>query len=132
MLICYYIRYQSVPRISAGISGASNVESYLRKATISQYFGSSCCLLCDEPISSRGLCATCATNRQTTSFSLSSMMRLKEKDYLELVTLCQSCTGATRLKQDCISMDCPVLYRRVKADNHLQILSKLNETLLVL
>ena len=123
-------RYQSLPRISTGMT--SNPESYYRKATISQYFGSSSCPLCDEPISCRGLCTSCASNRQTSAFSLSSMVRLKEKDHLELVALCQSCTGANRLEQDCISLDCPVLYRRVKAVNHLQMISKLNETLLAL
>ena len=110
----------------------SNPESYYRKATISQYFSSSTCPLCDEPIAYQGLCTTCASNRQTTAFSLSSMVRLKEKDYLELVTLCQSCTGTTHLEQNCISLDCPVLYRRVKTFNQLQVVSKLNETLLVL
>ena len=123
-------RYQGLPRMSTGMT--SNPESYYRKATISQYFSSSTCPLCDEPIAYQGLCTTCASNRQTTAFSLSSMVRLKEKDYLELVTLCQSCTGTTHLEQNCISLDCPVLYRRVKTFNQLQVVSKLNETLLVL
>lgn len=130
---CRNRRYQSLPRACAPPTSAVPSEhSNSRKATISQYFGSSVCLLCDDPILTNGLCAACGTSRQTSAFSLSAMQRLREKDYTELISLCQSCTGNTRIERDCISMDCPVLYRRVKAFQNLQLVSKWRDALSLL
>ncbi len=124
---------QSLPRACAPPTSAVPSEhSNSRKATISQYFGSSVCLLCDDPILTNGLCGACGSSRQTSAFSLSAMQRLREKDYTELISLCQSCTGNTRIERDCISMDCPVLYRRVKAFQNLQLVSKWRDALSLL
>ena len=132
--------YQSLPRIAAAsslASGASNLSKEHNnnsrpKATISQYFETSNCLLCDEPIVRHGLCAVCDARRQTSAFTLSSMLRLREKDYLDLVNLCQSCTGASIFAQSCQSVDCPALYRRTRALHNLQSVSKVIETLSLL
>lgn len=122
--------YQNLPRVGVAPSSLiQNEHGNARKATISQYFGSSLCLLCDEPILANGLCAACSSNRQASSFSLSAMQRIREKDYTELISLCQSCTDNIRIQQDCVSMDCPVLYSRVKAFQNLQHVSKWSDAL---
>ncbi len=134
----YFItRYQSLPRNSAmqpSFVGLNELIGNTRKATISHYFGSSICLLCDEPIFRNGLCAVCGSSRQrqASSLSLAAMQRLREKDYAELISLCRSCTGNVHVEQDCVSMDCPVLYRRVKAFQNLQLVSKWHEALSLL
>lgn len=127
----YVGRYQNLPRVAAA-SSFVNENGNAKKATISQYFGSSVCLLCDEPVFANGLCATCESNRQASSFSLASMQRHREKDYVDMISLCRSCTGNARVDQNCISMDCPVLYRRVKAFQNLQLVSKWYDALSML
>jgi len=104
----------------------------MRKATISQYFGSSLCLLCGEPIVSCGLCALCAANKQTSAFLLNAMQRLRGKDENELIELCRSCTGNFRIQHDCVSLDCPVLFKRIKAVNHLQLINYYQEAMALL
>lgn len=122
-------RYQSVPRLAIM---RSELHLARNKQTISQYFGSNCCLLCAEAIGRYGICERCLSNRQNTSFTLSSMIRFKQKDYCDLLKLCASCTGSVVLSSDCVSMDCPVLYRRTRALHNLQSVSTINDILVIL
>ena len=130
VVIGFCSRYQSLPRISTVTSHAGpGADQCGRKATISQYFGTSTCLLCDESIHRNGLCLSCCSRPQRSAYFLSSMVRLREKDYHDLTTLCRSCSGSSSGGQHCLSMDCPVLYRRTRALHGLQMTSKLLDAL---
>jgi len=123
--------YSSLPRVVVHNPGIIQQDNR-QKATISQYFASSACLLCEEPMVDGQLCIECRKNKQGSCYVICSRQRLLEKDLGELTSLCKSCTGSSATAPECNSMDCPVLYRRLRAGHRFQMVSKLQDALLSL
>eukprot|EP00794_Sanderia_malayensis_P000337 gene337-969_t len=88
-----------------------------RKGTISQYFSSVRCPLCDE-MTRDGLCAKCRLDPQTATSLLSYRINKLERKHAGALELCYHCTGSREQSQRCISHDCPVLHKlyHLKAD----------------
>lgn len=131
LVVFFDHRYTSLPRLlpTATLNVMPNDTGALRKTTISQYFESSSCLLCDEPAGANGICPSCAANKQKSALMLNSLRRLREKDFTDIVKICLFCSANRGIEQECISMDCPVFYRRVKTSRNFLMAEKLREVL---
>lgn len=117
------------------------------QGTISQYFSTLSCPVCQE-LTHSDLCAKCCSNPQESAVTLLTRMRnwdrthqhLAEVSYGFIVTcpkrdsvltncylqICYSCCGSRDSKLCCVSLDCPVFYklvqctRDVKSSQHLR------------
>ncbi|XP_072391181.1 DNA polymerase zeta catalytic subunit isoform X2 [Diabrotica undecimpunctata] len=83
-----------------------------KKSTISQYFSTSNCVSCEEQ-TQIGICEQCQSRPQTTMVTLMEKMRNWEKNSQNILMVCQSCTSSP-MEVKCISLDCPVYYRRIQ------------------
>ncbi|XP_063402916.1 DNA polymerase zeta catalytic subunit-like [Mytilus trossulus] len=81
-----------------------------RKGTISQYFSSSNCPVC-EKATNQNICDICIQDPQTVTTVLNSRIRKWEKAHYRMLEICNCCMGAQDEKQHCVSLDCPILYR---------------------
>lgn len=108
-----------------------------KKSTISQYFSTKNCVICNQQ-SKDGLCDACLAKTQDTSAILHEKIRLLEKHHFETKTvvqnvhffflaifnemifqICESCCLSTD-KISCISLDCPIYYKRVQTEKEFQ------------
>ncbi|XP_063242557.1 uncharacterized protein LOC134542336 isoform X2 [Bacillus rossius redtenbacheri] len=82
-------------------------------STISQYFATVNCAVCDQPTHG-GLCPACLELPHKVAAVLGDKVRSWERAYSNITQVCRSCCG--RLEPiDCVSVDCPVLFRRSQA-----------------
>ncbi|XP_041353976.1 LOW QUALITY PROTEIN: uncharacterized protein LOC121371842 [Gigantopelta aegis] len=121
--------YQEIPRVirfvPQSVVGADN-----KKGTISQYFVTTNCPICDEQ-SKQPICPTCLSDCQMTAVTLMENTRLCARVHDTLGQVCYNCMGSQDATQPCISTDCSILFRRVlahndnnKAEYHRQMLEK--------
>ncbi|XP_071136539.1 uncharacterized protein [Mytilus edulis] len=88
----------------------SVIPSENRKGTISQYFSSSNCPVC-EKATNQNICDSCMQDPQKVTTVLNSRIRKWEKVHYRMLEICNCCMGAQDEKQQCVSLDCPILYR---------------------
>lgn len=89
------------------------VPSDKQKLTIFQYFGNIVCAACGQT-SNRALCSDCQSRPTDTLVMLNEKLRWLERVNEQVLSICQSCIGRQN-NADCISLDCPVLYRRAQS-----------------
>ncbi|XP_066555014.1 DNA polymerase zeta catalytic subunit [Amia ocellicauda] len=109
--------YQELPRIQKACSTAGGDEAG-RKGTISQYFTTLHCPVCDE-LTQLGVCSRCRREPQRVAVTLSQDIRLWESQQDQLLKICQNCTGSGERQVQCISLDCPVLYKLSRVSRQL-------------
>nr|CAH7768167.1 unnamed protein product [Callosobruchus chinensis] len=108
-----------ITRVSQHAKKADPVfAEFSKKSTISQYFVTSNCVSCGEQ-TKVGICDKCTSKPQRTVITLMEKMRHWEQCYHNIVSICQTCT-LTQTEIKCISLDCPVYYRRVQTGRDLQ------------
>lgn len=112
--------YQELPRVqkiwSTGVCGGG--EEGTRKGTISQYFTTLHCPVCDE-LTQLGVCERCRAEPQLVAVTLHQDLRLWESQQDQLLKVCKSCSGSAERQMPCISLDCPVLYKLSRVNRHL-------------
>lgn len=86
-----------------------------RKATIAQYFRSVQCLACGV-LTPLTLCQDCQLTPSHSLSLLSQNIGKLERKYQILQKICDSCCGRN-YETDCVSLDCPVFFRRHQAKN---------------
>ncbi|KAK7907545.1 hypothetical protein WMY93_016157 [Mugilogobius chulae] len=104
--------YQELPRVQkAWCSSAvgDSVEAR-RKGTISQYFTTLHCPVCDQ-LTQLGVCSSCRSQPQLVAVTLSADLRDSERQHDELMQICRNCSGCAERQVPCVSLDCPVLYK---------------------
>ncbi|XP_077444018.1 DNA polymerase zeta catalytic subunit isoform X1 [Stigmatopora argus] len=101
--------YEELPRIQKA-SSFSGGEGAARKGTISQYFTTLHCPVCDQ-LTQLGVCARCRASPQRVAVTLHQNIRQLETDQEELLKICKNCTGCMDRHVPCVSLDCPVLYK---------------------
>ncbi|XP_066270082.1 DNA polymerase zeta catalytic subunit-like [Branchiostoma lanceolatum] len=106
--------YRELPRTNR-IAAPSRLLPDSRKGTISQFFQTVSCPVCSGP-AQQGVCSQCRGDPQLVAVTLNNQIRAWERTYQHLQQVCQSCTGSPG-QPSCISLDCPVLYKYVKAKN---------------
>ncbi|KAJ3040197.1 DNA polymerase zeta [Rhizophlyctis rosea] len=85
--------------------------------TIDQYYVSQHCLVCHE-LTHKEICNKCLSTPQSTSLRLVQRLNETQRKHNSLQRICRSCTGhSTALDAEvaCESLDCPVLFARVKS-----------------
>lgn len=102
--------YNEIPKF-VRVVPQSLLSTENRKGTISQYFASSNCPVCDKP-TNQNICSNCIRDPQMVAIVLNDRIRKWETVYHHLVEICNSCMGTQDEKQPCASLDCPILFRR--------------------
>uniref|UniRef100_A0A3B4U6G0 DNA polymerase zeta catalytic subunit n=1 Tax=Seriola dumerili TaxID=41447 RepID=A0A3B4U6G0_SERDU len=109
--------YQELPRIQKA-SCSSGGEEVGRKGTISQYFTTLHCPVCDE-LTQLGVCSRCRAEPQRVAVTLYQDMRQWESQQDQLLKICRNCSGCAERQVPCVSLDCPVLYKLARVNRQL-------------
>ncbi|XP_073483194.1 DNA polymerase zeta catalytic subunit isoform X1 [Aquarana catesbeiana] len=109
--------YDELPRIQKVCSTARN-ELDSRKGTISQYFTTLHCPVCDE-LTQHGICCKCRSQPQHVAVILNQEIRELEYRQDQLVKLCKNCTGCRDQQIQCVSLNCPVLFKLSRVSREL-------------
>ncbi|KAM6915313.1 DNA polymerase zeta catalytic subunit [Xenentodon cancila] len=111
--------YQELPRIQkASCSAAPGGEDVSRKGTISQYFTTLHCPVCDN-LTQLGVCSRCRADPQRVAVTLHQDMREWERQQDQLLKICRSCSSGAERQVPCVSLDCPVLYKLSRVNRQL-------------
>ncbi|XP_034999481.1 DNA polymerase zeta catalytic subunit isoform X2 [Hippoglossus stenolepis] len=111
--------YQELPRIQkASCSAAAGGEEAGRKGTISQYFTTLHCPVCDE-LTQLGVCSRCRAEPQRVAVTLYQDIRQWESQQDQLLKVCRNCSGCAERQVPCVSLDCPVLYKLARVNRQL-------------
>ncbi|KAK3580287.1 hypothetical protein CHS0354_023526 [Potamilus streckersoni] len=120
-----YIDMPKVVRVNPqGIIGPEN-----KKGTISQYFAASHCLICDRQ-TSQSICNSCLRKPQVVCVTLNDRILQWERTLHHLSQICYTCMGNQEASQPCVSFDCPILYRRIRAKQDVTKGDNLREVLI--
>ncbi|XP_025054657.1 DNA polymerase zeta catalytic subunit, partial [Alligator sinensis] len=109
--------YHELPRIQKAASTVRN-ELEVRKSTISQYFTTLHCPVCDE-LTQHGICSKCRSQPQHVAVILNQEIRELERKQEQLVTICKNCTGCFDRQIQCVSLNCPVLFKLSRVSREL-------------
>ncbi|XP_044147686.1 DNA polymerase zeta catalytic subunit [Bufo gargarizans] len=112
--------YDELPRIQKAYSAYSTMRHELdaRKGTISQYFTTLHCPICDE-LTQHGICSKCRSEPQHVVVILNQEIRELEYRQDQLVKLCKNCTGCCDQQIQCVSLNCPVLFKLSRVSREL-------------
>ncbi|XP_073708840.1 DNA polymerase zeta catalytic subunit [Garra rufa] len=111
--------FHELPRVQkAWSSVGGGGEEGTRKGTISQYFTTLHCPVCDE-LTQLGVCEHCRAEPQHVAVYLHQDLRLWESQQDQLLKVCRSCSGTAERQVPCVSLDCPILYKLSRVNRHL-------------
>ncbi|XP_050394966.2 DNA polymerase zeta catalytic subunit [Patella vulgata] len=117
--------YQDMPKtIRIVPQSVSGVDA--KKGTISQYFATSNCRVCDEQ-TKQAICRKCMKEPQMVTVVLSDRIRQWERIHHRLSQVCYTCMGCQDIDQPCITLDCPILFRRLIASQDVLRADKLRQ-----
>ncbi|XP_006879098.1 PREDICTED: DNA polymerase zeta catalytic subunit-like [Elephantulus edwardii] len=109
--------YHELPRTQKATSSArSDLEG--RKGTISQYFTTLHCPVCDD-LTQHGICSKCRSQPQHVAVILNQEIRELERKQEQLVKICKNCTGCFDRHIPCVSLNCPVLFKLSRVNREL-------------
>ncbi|CAI8031969.1 DNA polymerase zeta catalytic subunit [Geodia barretti] len=126
-----YQWYRDLPRvIRAPLPAIQETGDRKLKGTLGQYFATVHCPICNE-LTNEGLCSSCRGNPQLVATVLSRQIHDIESAHHSVTMLCHSCTRTPdpSIPHQCVSLDCPVLYRRLHTHHTLQTLPNLTRLL---
>ncbi|XP_014446526.1 DNA polymerase zeta catalytic subunit isoform X2 [Tupaia chinensis] len=109
--------YHELPRIQKATS-SSRSETEGRKGTISQYFTTLHCPVCDD-LTQHGICSKCRSQPQHVAVILNQEIREMERKQEQLVKICKNCTGCFDRHIPCVSLNCPVLFKLSRVNREL-------------
>lgn len=112
--------YQELPRVQKAwcSSTEGGSEEAGRKGTISQYFTTLHCPVCEQ-LTQLGVCSSCRSQPQRVAVTLSSELRDSESQQDGLLRMCRNCSGCPERHVPCVSLDCPVLYKLSRVNRRL-------------
>ncbi|XP_069880851.1 DNA polymerase zeta catalytic subunit isoform X2 [Dipodomys merriami] len=109
--------YHELPRIQK-TTNSSHSEPEGRKGTISQYFTTLHCPVCDD-LTQHGICSKCRSQPQHVAIILNQEIRELERKQEQLVKICKNCTSSFDRHIPCVSLNCPVLYKLSRVNREL-------------
>lgn len=101
--------YHELPKVQKACSTACHDQEG-RKGTISQYFTTLHCPICDE-LTQHGICNKCRSQPQQVAVILNQGIRELERKQDQLLKICKNCTGCFEQQIPCVSLNCPVLFK---------------------
>ncbi|APA07252.1 hypothetical protein sscle_02g020220 [Sclerotinia sclerotiorum 1980 UF-70] len=115
-------KVQRVRRIEMNFDQGQLKELGINKKTLESYMKSSSCLVCKDKLEAEGfLCPQCHSNASESMLSLQTRLKIEEKKFLDIKSVCQTCSGLYPLEEvKCDSKDCPVFYTRVRQSMRLK------------
>ncbi|XP_074603452.1 DNA polymerase zeta catalytic subunit isoform X3 [Brevipalpus obovatus] len=95
-------------------------DSAAKPRTLPQYFAPGQCPACGQKAINDDICSSCSSQPDFVAINLKEEIRLIEKKFHAIVSICKSCTGNLDLEPNCISVDCPQLFKlsQAKLDLH--------------
>uniref|UniRef100_A0A336M6X9 DNA polymerase zeta catalytic subunit n=1 Tax=Culicoides sonorensis TaxID=179676 RepID=A0A336M6X9_CULSO len=105
-----------LPRITKLTGATTTTDGSLvnfnyKKSTIAQYFATTNCIVeCGNQTVKPGFCTECLSNPQKSVVKLTANMMMLDRKMHQIEKICQSCC-ARSIHYECISLDCPVLYK---------------------
>lgn len=115
----HHFRFKELPRRQQFIpllAPSSTLAN--KKGTISQFFSTTTCATCENQCH-QNICNDCRKNSQKTIMTLSDKIFELERKAFEIESICKSCCQRS-FENDCISLDCPVLYASNRAKRDLK------------
>ncbi|XP_077875575.1 DNA polymerase zeta catalytic subunit isoform X2 [Ictidomys tridecemlineatus] len=109
--------YHELPRIQKATT-SSRSEPEGRKGTISQYFTTLHCPVCDD-LTQHGICSKCRSQPQHVAVILNQEIRELERQQEQLVKICKNCTSSFDRHIPCVSLNCPVLFKLSRVNREL-------------
>ncbi|XP_066229554.1 DNA polymerase zeta catalytic subunit isoform X3 [Saccopteryx leptura] len=109
--------YHELPRMQKA-SSSSRSEPEGRKGTISQYFTTLHCPVCDD-LTQHGICGKCRSQPQHVAVILNQEIRELERQQEQLVKICKNCTSCFDRHIPCVSLNCPVLFKLSRVNREL-------------
>ncbi|XP_060094185.1 DNA polymerase zeta catalytic subunit [Heteronotia binoei] len=119
--------YHELPRIQKAAT-TSHSEQESRKGTISQYFSTLHCPVCDE-LTQHGICSKCRSQPQHVVVILNQEIRELERKHEHLTKICKNCTGCLDRQIPCVSLNCPILFKVSRVNRELSKASYLHQLL---
>ncbi|KAI5736796.1 hypothetical protein M8J76_007192 [Diaphorina citri] len=114
--------YKNLPR-KLHVYLPSVLNERKKKSTISQYFASVNCVCCNQMTqNNKGVCDACLTQTQLLGTCLYYKIQAWQRSQDQVNKVCTTCVGRST-SNDCISLDCPVLYRKTQITRDLDQLS---------
>ncbi|KAI8904535.1 hypothetical protein DFJ77DRAFT_480554 [Powellomyces hirtus] len=101
--------------------------------TIDQFYVAKHCLICHD-LTYEELCETCTRDPQASTSTLALRINEAERRHSELQRICRSCSAHnTALDADsaCVSLDCPVFYARLKANQTVRLSARWKQSSLL-
>jgi DNA polymerase zeta len=117
-------KYQRVRRVDVNLQmQGQSKELAISKKTLESYMKSSSCLVCKEKLELDGpICLKCLADKPRSVLSLRTKLSIEEKKYMDMIRICQSCSGISPLDEvRCDSKDCPVFYTRTRQKARLKM-----------
>lgn len=103
-----------MPKIERAKHILKDVDEGRKGITVDSYFSTFHCFVCRSR-NENEICNNCVKNVPLSIAILASRLRVSERKYATLQEICRSCTGhTTNLDADtgCISIDCPIYFKR--------------------
>ncbi|XP_011881898.1 PREDICTED: DNA polymerase zeta catalytic subunit [Vollenhovia emeryi] len=97
------------------------------KSTIRQFFSSAACITCGEQ-THKDICPDCLLQPSRTVLILLEKNKQLERNHQQITAICHSCIGQSG-DIECVSLDCPVLYRMAQARKELGRVSYINNVI---
>ncbi|XP_059212566.1 DNA polymerase zeta catalytic subunit [Centropristis striata] len=110
--------YQELPRVQKVSCSSSAAGGDERKGTISQFFTTLHCPVCDQ-LTQLGVCSGCRSEPQRVAVTLYQDMRHWESQQDQLLKICRNCSGCATRQVPCVSLECPVLYKLSRVNRQL-------------
>lgn len=116
--------------VSHGGMASAGMNSSTRGMSIARYFTPIACVACGTSTTSGqggGLCLDCKTHPHVTVISLNEKIRNYERAVNHIQKVCEACLGCPLQEVECISIDCPITYRRTQVSRDFCLASQLQD-----
>jgi DNA polymerase elongation subunit (family B) len=106
--------YAEMPRSERSWHRINYTLPHKKRKTIDAYYASQICPVCDTNVVNRGsvLCGACGVFPAGAYASLSTRQAVQQGQLEQLKSGCRSCQNNPEYHIECISVDCPIFYRR--------------------
>ncbi|XP_012939593.1 uncharacterized protein LOC101853172 isoform X2 [Aplysia californica] len=121
--------YQDMPKVMR-VGPMMGAAAATKQGTISQFFATTNCPVCDSQTKT-AVCSDCRKDPQLVVSTLTHRLQEWDRTFYRLAQVCVMCQGVQDGEQSCTTIDCPIVFRRIiaqqdmlRADNLRDVLDK--------